>query len=102
MVAGSALYLGLGIAGAYLDGTVGVVCGAAVSTWVGALLWWLQLRTAMREANDARLLGHIGRHRLPKSGRRYRIGHGGGGVGEPSVAEPAESRAALAQAKPSA
>ena len=50
MVVSSALYLGLGIVGAYFDGAFGAVCGAAVSTWVGAALWWVQLHTAMREA----------------------------------------------------
>jgi O-antigen/teichoic acid export membrane protein len=51
MVVSSALYLGLGIVGAYYDGAFGAVCGAAVSTWVGAALWWVQLHTALREAS---------------------------------------------------
>jgi O-antigen/teichoic acid export membrane protein len=51
MVVSSALYLGLGILGAYIDGSFGVVCGAAVSTWIGAALWWMQLRTGLREAS---------------------------------------------------
>jgi len=50
MLLASALYLGLGVVGAYLDGAFGTVCGAAVATWVGTALWWKQLHTALREA----------------------------------------------------
>jgi O-antigen/teichoic acid export membrane protein len=49
MVVSSALYLGTGVVGAYFDGAFGATCGAAVSTWVGAVLWWMQLHTALRE-----------------------------------------------------
>jgi O-antigen/teichoic acid export membrane protein len=49
MLMGSALYLVLGVAGAYFDGAFGTVCGAAVATWVGAVVWWKQLHTALRE-----------------------------------------------------
>ncbi|HEX3966290.1 MAG TPA: hypothetical protein VHZ03_58205 [Trebonia sp.] len=49
MVLASALYLGLGVAGAYLDGAFGTVCGAAVATWIGTVLWWKQLNTALKE-----------------------------------------------------
>lgn len=52
MAIGSALYLILGIIGAYFDGAFGAVCGAAVATWVGAALWWAQLHIAMHEANS--------------------------------------------------
>ena len=85
MVFASVLYLGFGIAGAYIDGTVGVVCGAAVSTWAGAVLWRLQLRTAMREADNSRLLSNVGRHRLLRSGLQLPLEQG---VGQPSVDRP--------------
>jgi O-antigen/teichoic acid export membrane protein len=49
MLLASALYLGLGVAGAYFDGAFGTICGAAVATWVGAVLWWKQLHTALGE-----------------------------------------------------
>jgi O-antigen/teichoic acid export membrane protein len=62
MIFSSALYLGLGIAGAYLDGAAGTVWGAAIATWVGAALWWTQLNTALRESKA--LVGRAaGRHR---------------------------------------
>jgi O-antigen/teichoic acid export membrane protein len=50
MVFASLMYLGLGIIGAYLDGAVGVVWGAAFATWFGAVVWWRQLHIAMHEA----------------------------------------------------
>lgn len=49
MVLASAIFLGLGVAGAYLDGAVGTVWGAALATWIGTALWWTQLNTALRE-----------------------------------------------------
>jgi Mrp family chromosome partitioning ATPase len=50
MLLSSSIYLGFSIAGAYWDGALGAIWGAAVATWVGALLWWRQLRLAMRQA----------------------------------------------------
>jgi O-antigen/teichoic acid export membrane protein len=50
MIFASLMYLGFGIIGAYLDGAVGVVWGAAFATWFGAALWWRQLHIAMQEA----------------------------------------------------
>ena len=50
MILASALYLSLGVAGAYFDGAVGTVWGAAVATWIGTALWWKQLHSALREA----------------------------------------------------
>lgn len=52
MVFTSSLYLGLGIVGAYLDGAVGVMWGAAISTWVGTALWAQQFRTAVHEHHN--------------------------------------------------
>jgi O-antigen/teichoic acid export membrane protein len=85
MVLSSALYLALGICGAYLYGTAGVIWGAAVSSWAGTLLWWLQLRTAMTEAGHASLLPRTGRHRQLAPGPRYRPQQGA------SVGNPHES-----------
>ena len=45
----SSLYLILGIIGAYLDGAVGTVWGAAIATWIGTAVWWTQLNSALRE-----------------------------------------------------
>jgi O-antigen/teichoic acid export membrane protein len=50
MIGSSSIYLGFGIAGAYADGAVGIVWGAAAATWLGAALWWRQLHTALHEA----------------------------------------------------
>ncbi len=50
MVLASAIYLVCGLVGAAAGGAVGTVCGAAVAMWIGALLWWWQLRAALRES----------------------------------------------------
>lgn len=50
MLISSAVFLGCGLAGAYVDGATGTVRGAAVATWVGALVWWWQLDVGMRES----------------------------------------------------
>ena len=49
MVLGSALFVVCGLAGAAVGGAQGTVIGAAVASWFGALLFWLQFRTALRE-----------------------------------------------------
>jgi hypothetical protein len=51
MLLSSAVFLGCGLAGAYLGGATGTVRGAALATWVGALLWWWQLDAGMRESD---------------------------------------------------
>ena len=53
MVLASVTFLACGLAGAALDGAdgaVGAVRGAAIATWVGALIWWWQLRAGLRES----------------------------------------------------
>lgn len=50
MVIASLLLLGCGLTGAYYGGAMGTVRGAAVATWAGAVVWWWQLRIAMRES----------------------------------------------------
>ncbi|MET9178640.1 hypothetical protein ABZX88_10495 [Kitasatospora aureofaciens] len=45
----SACYLGGGLGGAAAAGTVGSAWGVAAATACGSALWWLQLRTALRE-----------------------------------------------------
>jgi len=35
--------------GAVLDGAVGTMIGAAISSWLGAVVFWWQLRTALRQ-----------------------------------------------------
>jgi O-antigen/teichoic acid export membrane protein len=50
MLIASALTVLGGVAGAYLAGAVGTVDGAAASTLTGALVWWWELRMAIRES----------------------------------------------------
>jgi hypothetical protein len=57
MVLASVASLAGGLVGALQAGALGSVRGLAVATWIGALLWWWQLRAAMRESGIA-LLGH--------------------------------------------
>jgi O-antigen/teichoic acid export membrane protein len=47
----SALFVASGLVGAIADGAFGTMCGAAVASWIGALLFWLQLRKALRESD---------------------------------------------------
>jgi O-antigen/teichoic acid export membrane protein len=68
MIIASVIYLIGSLVGAYLDGAVGTVRGAAVATWLGALVWWWQLRVAMRESDK------IPAHRLNWFGRRRELG----------------------------
>jgi O-antigen/teichoic acid export membrane protein len=61
MVLASALLIGFSLAGATIAGTVGTMWGAAIASWVGAVVFWRQLGTAMRESpHTARAAG---RHR---------------------------------------
>jgi O-antigen/teichoic acid export membrane protein len=43
----SAIYLVLTVAGTFVAGVQGTVWGLALGTWVGALVWWGQLRAAL-------------------------------------------------------
>jgi len=45
----SAGYLGFGLAGAALGGAVGMSWGSTAAMWLGAVIWWVQLRAALRE-----------------------------------------------------
>ena len=49
MLQASALFLAAGLAGAVTDGAVGTMRGAAFAGCVGALMFWWQLRAALRE-----------------------------------------------------
>jgi len=56
MVLGSLLYVACGLVGAAVDGALGTVWGAAISSWFGAVLFWWQLRVALRDsAKDPRV-----------------------------------------------
>ena len=48
----SAIYVAFSIAGAVAAGTVGAVGGTAVATWLGALVYWTQFRSALRESSQ--------------------------------------------------
>ncbi|MFE7037390.1 hypothetical protein ACFU9Y_44605, partial [Streptomyces sp. NPDC057621] len=45
----SACYVGGGLGGAALAGTVGSAWGVAAATVCASAVWWLQLRSALRE-----------------------------------------------------
>ena len=48
MILFSVLYIVCGLGGAAADGVMGTMLGAAVASWIGALLFWWQLRAALR------------------------------------------------------
>ena len=50
MVLSSALAVVLSLVGAATYGAVGTMIGAAAASWIGALMFWRQLGTAMRES----------------------------------------------------
>lgn len=56
MVLGAAVFVACGLAGAVVAGALGAVWGAAISSWIGALLFWAQLRTALAEHARPRTL----------------------------------------------
>ena len=49
MLLASVVFVACGVVGAATRGALGTVIGAAVATWVGALLWWRELRVALRK-----------------------------------------------------
>jgi O-antigen/teichoic acid export membrane protein/capsular polysaccharide biosynthesis protein len=49
MAVASLIYLSCGLLGALQGGALGTAQGVALATWIGAVLWWRQLRVAMRE-----------------------------------------------------
>lgn len=86
MVLASAIYVVCTLVGAEMSGAMGTMRGAAVATWLGALLWWWELRSALRAPADG-VAGTRpgGRHRGARSSqlspeepvRRYpRTAHG--------------------------
>ena len=64
MAMSSAIAVVLGLAGAFVGGAVGTMYGAAIAAWIGALLFWLQLRRALYET------GHIKGGHSPRFRRR--------------------------------
>ena len=71
MVLGAALFVVCGLVGAVVAGVSGTMWGAAISSWVVALMFWWQLRSALREAaaNRPAASGNAkaGRRRAPSS-----------------------------------
>ena len=53
MAIASALFVICGLIGAAVGGPAGTMYGAAVASWAGAVLFWLQLRHALRDSQDA-------------------------------------------------
>jgi O-antigen/teichoic acid export membrane protein len=52
MIVSSVLVVVCGLGGAFWRGTVGTALGAAAAAWTGALLWWWQLRSTLREGEQ--------------------------------------------------
>jgi O-antigen/teichoic acid export membrane protein len=52
MIIWSLLFVGCGLIGAVTWGLIGTIDGAAVASWIGALLFWHQLRVALRNYED--------------------------------------------------
>lgn len=50
MIYSASAYLVCGLIGAAVGGALGAICGAAVATWIGSILWWWQLRAGLQEA----------------------------------------------------
>jgi len=69
MVVASVIFLGSGLLGAYVGGALGTIRGAAIATWIGALVWWWQLRVAMRESGK---IPEHGMHWFGGRARRHR------------------------------
>ena len=55
MVLSSAVYVVCGVAGAAVGGVEASMQGIAVAGWVGAAIFWLELRAALRESHNVRL-----------------------------------------------
>jgi O-antigen/teichoic acid export membrane protein len=75
MILVSAIFVGCSLMGAAVRGAFGTMCGAAVASWIGALLFWLQLRRALRESDNVAGLSRApGRHRRPSPAELARRG----------------------------
>jgi O-antigen/teichoic acid export membrane protein len=55
MVLSSAVYVVCGVTGAAVGGVEASMQGIAVAGWVGAAIFWLELRAALRESHNVRL-----------------------------------------------
>jgi O-antigen/teichoic acid export membrane protein len=60
MVIASGLYVVFGIAGALAAGAVGAMEGAAAATWIGAVVFWAQMRAALRDVAAVGILPAVG------------------------------------------
>jgi O-antigen/teichoic acid export membrane protein len=52
MVITSVLFVVFGMAGAFAYGAAGAVAGSAISSWISAVLFWMELRSALRERRE--------------------------------------------------
>jgi peptidoglycan biosynthesis protein MviN/MurJ (putative lipid II flippase) len=48
----SALYVACGLVGAAANGVMGTMIGAAIASWIGALVFWWQFRMALRHNSE--------------------------------------------------
>jgi peptidoglycan biosynthesis protein MviN/MurJ (putative lipid II flippase) len=54
MIISAALFVVCSMVGAVTGGAFGTMCGAAVAQWMGAVLFWWQLRKALRVEQPTR------------------------------------------------
>lgn len=86
MVVCSAIYVVSVLIGAAAGSAVGAVRGAAVAAWIGAVLFWAELRSALREMGYAGLWSH---------GSVVEVRGVPAAPGEPEGREPVDDGAAL-------
>jgi O-antigen/teichoic acid export membrane protein len=60
MVLSAALFVIFSLVGAVVGGALGTLWGAAISSWISALLFWWQLRKALRESPTGRVADPAG------------------------------------------
>ena len=96
-VLGSIAFLVFSLLGALQGGAVGTMSGTAVASWIAALLWWWQLRAALRERSFISGSGRFrpgrsdGRHRRPPEGPAPDNGRSHGYADTPGQQRPAQT-----------
>ena len=56
MIVSAVTYVTLGLLGALVDGAAGTMWGAAIATWLSAVVFWWELRKGLLDYGDLPLL----------------------------------------------